>query len=756
MIKKISIKSEASFDDIGQDFGDLKKINILYGPNGSGKTTISKVIGDQTKYPACSVTWVGEKKLQALVYNRDFVDRNFHPDKELKGIFTLGEHDASIIKSIENGKKELDDIVEKIKNNKITLHGVDGNGGKKSELAILKNEFSDQCWQLKQKYDNEFKAAFSGVRDKKEKFKTRLINESLNNSHSLLSLEKLKKKTQTIFADDLVKEELIPEILYSDLIDLEMSEILSKKVIGENDVDIAAMIKKLSNSDWVKQGHIYFERNDKYCPFCQQKTDSKFSKNLEEYFDETYLSDVAEIETLATNYDVFSEIIFALLEKILNGKPIYLDCLKLQAQKDIVEARITANKQHIARKQKEASTIVTLGTLKVILDEIKLEFIEANKKAREHNSTLDNLEKEKSTLTDQVWRFIVEEIKPIYNTYAKKKSDLDMAVTALESGIAEKEAKSKKKSKEIQDLEKQITSLQPTIDEINKLLISFGFSGFSLTQSEKDGFYILIRPGGEDAKETLSEGEKTFITFLYFYHLLKGSNSESGMTIDRVVVFDDPVSSLDSDILFIVSNLIKGIFEEVFSNTGFIKQVFVFTHNIYFHKEISFSKRRLGNTVFNYETFWTIKKTNISSVLKSHETNPIKTSYELLWCEIRDSNKSSLTIQNTMRRILENYFKIMGNVDNDEIINKFQGKEKQVCGSLFSWINDGSHFVNDDLYVSCDESTIEIYLDVFKKIFKETDHISHYDMMMGASSVNGEAAEAQKTIENLSETHHDE
>ena len=60
----------------------------------------------------------------------------------------------------------------------------------------------------------------------------------------------------------------------------------------------------------------------------------------------------------------------------------------------------------------------------------------------------------------------------------------------------------------------------------------------------------------------MSEGEKTFVTFLYFYHLLKGSESDSGMTTDRIVVFDDPVSSLDSDVLFIVSRLCQVDFRE--------------------------------------------------------------------------------------------------------------------------------------------------------------------------------------------------
>ncbi len=37
--------------------------------------------------------------------------------------------------------------------------------------------------------------------------------------------------------------------------------------------------------------------------------------------------------------------------------------------------------------------------------------------------------------------------------------------------------------------------------------------------------YKIIRPGGMDAKETLSEGEYNFISFLYFYHLVYGATT---------------------------------------------------------------------------------------------------------------------------------------------------------------------------------------------------------------------------------------
>jgi wobble nucleotide-excising tRNase len=87
-------------------------------------------------------------------------------------------------------------------------------------------------------------------------------------------------------------------------------------------------------------------------------------------------------------------------------------------------------------------------------------------------------------------------------------------------------------------------------------------------------------------------------------------------------------------------------------------------------------------------------------------------------------------IQNTLRRILENYFKILGGVDPDKICGMFEGKEKLICNSLFSWVNDGSHFAHDDLYVSIDSSMVDTYLKVFREIFKKSDHLAHYKMMM--------------------------
>ncbi|NMT19020.1 AAA family ATPase, partial [Vibrio parahaemolyticus] len=83
---------------------------------------------------------------------------------------------------------------------------------------------------------------------------------------------------------------------------------------------------------------------------------------------------------------------------------------------------------------------------------------------------------------------------------------------------------------------------------------------------------------------------------------------------------------------------------------------------------------------------------------------------ELLWRELKERNANSgITIQNTMRRIIENYFKILGRFSDEDILSKFANlQEQQICNSLLYWINDGSHCLPDDLYVQHPDDSTEL------------------------------------------------
>lgn len=735
MIEKIVISNVATYGATPEELSDLKKINFVYGSNGTGKTTISRVVADPHSHAHCSLVWRGGSPMDLLVYNRDFVERNFNQPDELKGIFTLGERDKTTLDKIEAAKTELDQIKKKIVQLKGVLHGEDGNGGKRSELSALEAAFESRCWDLKLKHDDRLQGAFAGVRGRKGAFKARLLAESASNSSEAVSLPDLESKASTVFGETPQTAPTLTVPNVANLIAHETNAILKKKVIGKTDVDIAALIQKLGNSDWVKQGRDYYDVDERVCPFCQQDTPPSLEERLNEYFDETFIADTASIEKFFTDYKADSERIQRSVQALLDNPSRFLDAEKLKSESELLASNIRINIQRIEEKRRESSKSVALESLNNVLNTLKKLVEDANAAIQKHNTMVANLAAERAQLTGQVWRYLLDhEIKADLATYTAQKKGIEKGIEGLETQVADKIKEQRTKEQEIRSLEKDTTSIQPTIDGINALLHSFGFTGFALAKSERVPFYKIQRPDGSNAKETLSEGEKSFITFLYFYHLLKGSETETGMTADRVVVFDDPVSSLDSDILFIVSNLIKGVFDEVRNGSGTIKQVFVLTHNVYFHKEVSFNPNRCADKRLSDETFWTVRKSNQESRIRHHEANPIKTSYELLWIEVRNPDRDNLAIQNTMRRILESYFKILGNVDPDDICAHFDGKDKLICRSLFSWVNDGSHFAHDSLYVSIDDSMVERYLSVFKRIFEETGHIAHYNMMMGETT----------------------
>jgi wobble nucleotide-excising tRNase len=365
------------------------------------------------------------------------------------------------------------------------------------------------------------------------------------------------------------------------------------------------------------------------------------------------------------------------------------------------------------------------------LQAIKTRIDETNSRVRSHNETVRNLKQVRSELIDRCWKWIVsDEAAGILADYRKQRDAISKGVAGLEDKIRSLTSTLRTNEQELAELEAQTTSVEPTVREINEILLAFGFRSFRLSKAERPDFYKLVRPDGTDAAETLSDGERSFVTFLYFYHLLEGSLTASGVTDDRIVVFDDPVSSLDSDVLFIVSTLIKEILSAIRQGIGPIRQAFVLTHNVYFHREVTFRPR---GTKGPQDRFWTLRKTNDVTTVRRHDVNPIKTGYEMLWVQVRAAGSTDPTIQNTLRRILESYFTLLGNVDSDEICAQFEGADKVVCKSLFSWVNSGSHAVHGDEYATMDGTSVSVYLDVFREVFVKTQHLGHYEMMMEAA-----------------------
>ncbi|OOG59934.1 AAA family ATPase [Rhodanobacter sp. C03] len=734
MIESMRIAGVATYGAANGELNGLSTVNYFFGSNGSGKTTLSNLIGDPTHndFRACAINWKNQTPLQTLVYNRDFVTKNFSPTVGLKGIFTLGEINVQAVLDIAAEKLKRDDHISKREKFTKTLKGDEeaGTKGKEVERDELNAAFADTCWTTFRKYDPFFKTAFEHyrVRGAATKFRDQVLLQSTSNTADLLSFDDLKEKASTLFESNPQPVATITELSLAGLDLLEANDVLGRAVVGRNDATIAAMINRLQNSDWVKTGRAFFDVNHGDCPFCQQKAPTRLKADLESYFDGAFETDTKAIADLQTSYLLETAKIQTALQDIIDTQSTFIEPERLLSSQRLLSTLIELNKTRLVNKAKEPSLTTRLEAHGPALKEAQEEIVRANVAMARHNQMVRDLGTERATLIAQVWKLLLEEdLKTDLETYKRQVGGLDTAIESLNNKVVALTGDVEASDTAIAELEKANTNTRHAVDRINGNLKSFGFKSFSIKQLDGNK-YKLVRADDSEAMHSLSEGERTFVTFLYFIELVRGSEASSGVNTERVVVFDDPVSSLDSDVLFIVSTLIRDVVAEARAG-GMIKQVFILTHNVYFHKEVTFTGVKSPDV--RTETHWVIRKPDLLSEVNKHATNPIKTSYELLWHEVRDPNRNSTTIQNALRRILENYFKILGGVPLDELIAKFSGRDKSICKALMSWTNDGSHGVEDDVFFTAGEVSVDTYLDVFRMVFEKSENEGHYKMMMG-------------------------
>jgi wobble nucleotide-excising tRNase len=575
---------------------------------------------------------------------------------------------------------------------------------------------------------------------KKDTFLERALEEPDCADVELEAVGTLRERAKRIFGEAPQPLEAVFVPSASNLTAIEEDLIWEKKIIGKQDVPIASLIQHLGSNDWVNEGRSFLEEGKNTCPFCQKNTiNEELRKNLSAFFDEAFVEDIQSLKTFQASYEQESQNLANLLEGIIASekakKEGKLDIEKLEAFVKTLDSQLSTNFLTIKAKVKEPSREFKLQSIADQAEQI-IGLIEAhNQDVLHHNKIVENFSEEKKKLVSAIWKTVVGLEREMISSFQKKRANFEKAIKGIENKKKDLDSKLLKINEQIREANKSVTSVQPAVDEINKLLKAYCFDSFEIVPSERlKNSYCIQRPNGELATDTLSEGEVTFITFLYYLQRANGGSSEANVKTPRVLVIDDPISSLDSNILYVVSSLIKGLLKKVREKKGDIKQVILLTHNVFFHKEVSFVDGRSNGC--NKTHFWILRKiSNVTSITAHKIRNPIETSYELLWREVKehvnDPSRVSLSLQNSLRRILENYFKILGKMGDDKLVAAFkEPEEKEICRSLLCWVNDGSHTIPDDLHVQHGDDASQRYLNVFRKIFEHTKNQGHYDMMM--------------------------
>ena len=731
MIKRITMRKCATYDDTGVVINDCDRVNFIYGHNGSGKSTISNFLNDpsESKFSDCAVEWESGPKANILVYNKGFRERNLQAS-DMPGVFTLGESTAEQLAELERLQKEKEQREKELRD---TITNLDTKEREKGELL---STYEAAVWeQIFKRNDDAFKEAFTGLRNKKAAFFQKVREFYSAGSKTTKTRQDIETAAKILFDKKPEHQILLSCPLFLDADEVEGNPIWGTVIVGNKDVNIAGLIEKLKMSDWVKSGQAYIQETD-ICPFCQSKTiTADLRTQFESYFSGEYERQVSLLATLEEKYCEFVVKISAILKQLsadIQGLPIELDVSGLDTKIAECVSLLNRNMATISAKRAEPSRVFQMETSNNLSAELCAFVKDANSKIERHNTMVDNFKNEKAELIENIWGLLIGESKSLLSGNEAKLLGIEKAIKSMTERVETSTQLIKDLDDQIVEANRNITSVQPTVDSINRALKAYGFEGFSIVPAVEDfNRYQIKRPTGEIATETLSEGEETFISFLYFMYMTQGGLSQESISQHKIIVIDDPICSLDSSILYVVSSMVRDLIDYAKEGINNIDQIFVLTHNVYFHKEISFIDGRAKED--KKTKFWMLKKKNeVSSCTAFERNNPIKTTYALLWSEVKEnSDISSVSLQNAMRRILENFFGTLGNANSATILQYFETtEEKAICRSLFSWANDGSHSIPDDLEFSENTDAPEKYRKVFKDIFYKTHNEYHYDRMM--------------------------
>ena len=755
MIDSITIKDIATFDStVGVPINDLKKVNFFFGFNGTGKSTIARYLHNlslpqdkqASDFSACSQSGYNSAQNQILTFNEDFVEENFKKSPTQKGVFSLNQANREVDTQIENENN----LIKSYNNYKTIVE--------KRQQTISKDKQQKEddlkifCWGQRQTFSAFTKIQLKYSGNSKNHLQE-IINILQNNLDNALTIEQLTEQYQNLYEKEINKiENQVNVSTYKQIREIEnkLETSLQEVIVGNADVDIADLINALNIRSWVEQGIALTEQTNEICPFCQKPTiDENLKEQFSNYFDETYKQKIGNIQKLLSQYQGQTNLFLSSVLEIQNEfNPDNIVSEEYRILKSIFDDNVVIIRQKIENSN-EKKSLVSINSRKSQLSEII-------KKVRENNDVFSALETNQRKLIQDIWKYMAvnsqSQIRSLEERKAKYTKIEDLAKALLDEYTSKTNASKQK----IEQLRTQTKNTKDAVDNINIILKNTGFEGFEIKELENNenniSLYYLHRPHKPNERhifKKLSEGEKNFISFLYFYQLCIGTDDiENNSAKKKIIVIDDPVSSLDSQSLFIVSTLIHNLIlrkgsekpnKQTFKNDN-IEQVFVFTHNLYFYKEVSLDRRPICTDYWHYLITKSDNKTSIISDEKGKKK--VFDDYSLLWQTIKDlkenipqNNSSNILISNAMRRIIDSYVNFIGYGRDTwgAVVAENQNEPSYYIKCAFiSTINDDSHKItalDTTYYQKITNVQPQILFDVFEDIFEKIGK-EHYELMM--------------------------
>lgn len=624
MIKKIDIRKFGLFEDYewnknigGEPNVDIfKKLNIIYGRNYSGKTTLSRIFRCIEKRDLHENYLDGEFSItnddgiiidkdhlssndNIRVYNTDFIKENLSwlnddVNGDIKPFTLLGAGNVAATARIEEINNALGSIEEK-----------KGLKYQKNEAWMLldkqrKDIQEDEKYlnnSLTSKANNEIKRNPYFVKQGCTYIITN-INHEINQIIEQKNVNFLLNEEE-IYYNKLQVNEVIKESI--DIISVskpKLQNVIEEcKELLERRITLSETLKDLVEDSvlqsWVDKGREIHREKKNHCAFCGGiishdrwvRLDNHFSKESD-LLKNAIKYRISELEKMKDDISGF------LMKKNIVRENYYSlnqeEFDKIKNDWDVAVSiycnTIDLLKGKLMERSEDIFIPKTLGDTQDSSDNIVQIINSFNQLSKDNNLKTNTLERDKEDCRkklrlNELAKFIIDidyikrnkviaDKKNILSEYQESLTVISNEVVALENERSQRELEFKDEGR--------------AAEKINSHLYHyFGHKGLKLdpdvSEETQQTKFVIKREC--DRAVNLSEGECSLISFCYF--IAKIEDELNGPDCGKLIIYiDDPISSLDNNHIFFMFSLI----EHIICEKERYGQLFISTHNLDFLK----------------------------------------------------------------------------------------------------------------------------------------------------------------------------
>lgn len=683
MIVKLQDFTEKSFKNYSTADDFFKQKNLIFGYNGRGKSSLATGL-------AKKFTEGGGSKDDLRIFNKDYI-------KESMLIESTGEITGVSI-TIDKKNVDIKDEISRIQKSKV-------------EEEVLKSQIEDITKTISSSISsiNKLKKGDLDIKIKRVDAEKGLLDTLKRYRNDIEEAKKIQPnidKLKNYQGDNSTQEHIdkldnlsVPDISIDHTIfDKDKIDTIFKESYKDINVPSSVIVS------WLSQGLDYHHNRDK-CYFCGGELNYQAVKDkVNQYQEDEKQKSELYLKGLKDALELWVEKIDnSFSDKYISLIAAHLDEPKVQTIKQ------KADDYKI--KIQEFAGIFNSKILNMSDDkpfEKYDDMIRLLSDINENNTDLVNLRKDKldALREEQESRDIL--VKGSIGLAIMNDKNVKDNVTKLKDKNKELEdliIDNKDKDRKIRDLIASMSTYDDFRVFLNGVLSDLSID-LKLEPCENNKDYKLVHSKETDIDLTIddiSEGEKNLLALLYFYFELYKDKRQNRFKKDiKLVIIDDPISSLDGANRFYVLEIVKKMFDICDS------QIFILTHSWDDFSQMAYGKKTYTQDSNSKTEFYEIYKNNSSEsairLIKStvkpykklftdiYELSTRKQDYEMTEADIYN-------IPNSMRRVFEEFLKFK--YDGDIIPTKTQQiKVENVINNCVKGRKIGTAIVSGDSYLS--------------------------------------------------------